>query len=160
MIFGHHFDFQSEPILQKEYSSFLSDSSYSLENQTMKVVEFSQLSLLDDFSLKTDWLDMSGQKARYHSTLPFEDVDGDLSWALEIKDIVTLVWDVSDQKIIYTKGKNYTPQRLRFWIYHTFFPLVLELQRKYRILHVGSVEIEGKPVLFSAFSFGGKSTLT
>ena len=37
---------------------------------------------------------------------------------------------------------------------------MLELRGIYHILHVGSVEIEGKPVLFSAPSFGGKSTMT
>jgi len=58
------------------------------------------------------------------------------------------------------KGEHYTPERLQFWIFHTFFPIVLELEHTYRILHVGAVEVEGKPVLFSAFSFGGKSTLT
>ena len=102
---------------------------------------------------------MSGQEARYHSEIPFKVAKKNFSWALEIKDVVTLIWDASDKKIIYTKGKNYTPQRLRFWVFHTFFPIVLELEQIYHILHVGSVEIEGKPVLFSAFSFGGKSTL-
>jgi hypothetical protein len=82
------------------------------------------------------------------------------SWALEIKDVVTLIWDAKSRNIFYIKGNNYTPKQLRYWIFHTFFPIVLELERTYRILHVGSVEIEGKPVLFSAFSFGGKSTLT
>ena len=97
---------------------------------------------------------MSGQQMRYYSSISFEQADKSLSWALEIKDVLTLVWDAKDKKIIYIKGENYTPQRLRFWVYHTFFPLVLELQRIYRILHVGAVEINGKPVLFSAFSFG------
>ena len=159
MIFGHSFDFQNEPILQKEFLSFPSDPSYYSENKTICVVESSKSSLLKEFPFKTEWFALSGQETRYHSLLPFEDIDEEFTWALEIKGVVTLIWDASDQKIIYTKGSNYTPQRLRFWIYHTFSPMVLELQRKYRILHVGAVEIEGKPVLFSAFSFGGKSTL-
>lgn len=160
MIFGHSFDFQNEPILQKEFLSFPSDPSYYSENKTICVVESSKNSFLKEFPFKTEWFALSGQETRYHSLLPFEDIDEDFTWALEIKDVVTLIWDASDQKIIYTKGSNYTPKRLQFWIFHTFFPMVLELQRKYRILHVGAVEIEGKPILFSAFSFGGKSTLT
>ena len=83
-----------------------------------------------------------------------------LDWALEIKDIVVLIWDSKKQKIFYKKNRNYTARQLQFWILHTFFPIVLELEHVYHILHVGSVEVEGKPVLFSAFSFGGKSTLT
>jgi hypothetical protein len=160
MIFGHHFDFQSEPFLKKEYNSFPSDPSFYTNNKTIQVIEVAEFFCSDTFPLTRGWFPMSGQEARYFSSLPFKETDEDFSWALEIKDVVTLIWDASDQKIIYSKGENYTPQRLRFWVYHTFFPLVLELKRKYRILHVGSVEIEGKPVLFSAFSFGGKSTLT
>jgi len=159
MVFGHRFDFQSEPFLQKEFLSFPSDPSHYPENETIRVVESPKPSLLDEFPLKSDWFNMSGQEARYHSAFLFEEVE-EFTWALEIKDVLTLIWDASDKKIIYSKGEDYAPQRLRFWIYHTFFPLVLELQRKYHILHVGSVEIKGKPVLFSAFSFGGKSTLT
>lgn len=160
MVFGHRFDFQCEPALQKEFLSFPSDPSQYPENPTIRVIASSKRSLLDAFTLKTDWMDMSGQKARYHSIHPYEETGGEFPWALEIKNVVTLTWQPSDQKIIYSKGKHYTSQRLRFWVYHTFFPLVLELERKYRILHVGAVEIKGKPVLFSAFSFGGKSTLT
>lgn len=160
MVFGHRFDFQSEPVLQKEFLSFPSDPSQYSENPTIQVVVSSKPSRLDDFPLKTDWFDMSGQKARYHSIHAYEETDREFNWALEIKDVVTLIWDAVDKKIIYSKGEYYTPERLRFWIYHTFFPLVLELERKYHILHVGAVEIKGKPVLFSAFSFGGKSTLT
>ena len=160
MIFGHRFDFQSEPVLQKEFNSFPSNPSYYSENKIIEVVESSNTSLLKEFPLKTDWVDMSGQKARYYSMHSFEEADEEFAWALEIRDVVTLIWNASDKKIIYNKGENYTPKRLQFWIFHTFFPIVLELEHIYHILHVGSVEIKGKPVLFSAFSFGGKSTLT
>ena len=159
MIFGHRFDFQSEPVLKEAYASFTSDPSHYPDNRTIPVVESFE-AFLDAFSLKTDWVDMSGQRARYYSTVPFEKREEDFSWALEIQDVVTLLWDGKEKKIIYTKGENYAPKRLQFWIFHTFFPIVLELEKKYRILHVGSVEIKGKPVLFSAFSFGGKSTMT
>ena len=160
MIFGHCFYFESEPVLKKEYHSFPTDPSSYPENSTIEVVRSSKPSLLDTFHFKTEWSDMSGEKARYLGVTPFEDVDKAFSWALEIKDVVSIMWDAEDKKIIYTQGVNYTPKRLQFWIFHTFFPIVLELEHIYRILHVGSVEIEGKPVLFSAFSFGGKSTMT
>jgi len=160
MIFGHYFDFQDEPILEEEYSAFPSKPSNYSEKKTIQVIESSNTLLLDEFPLTTKWVSMSGQEARYYSSIPFEKSDEDFTWALEIKDVVTLMWDASEKKIIYNKGENYSPKRLQFWIFHTFFPIVLELEHIYRILHVGSVEIEGKPVLFSAFSFGGKSTMT
>jgi len=160
MIYGHRFDFQNEPVLQKEYNSFPSKSSNYPDNKIIQVVETDKYSSMADFPLRTDWVIMSGQEARYYSIAPFEKRSAHFTWALEIKDVVIIIWDASDKKIMYSKGKDYTPQRLRFWIFHTFFPIVLELEDIYRILHVGSVEIEGKPILFSAFSFGGKSTLT
>jgi len=109
---------------------------------------------------KSNMIPMSGQEVRYLSEGSFTKAGKSFSWALEIKDVVTLVWDAKARNILYMKGNNYTPEQLRYWIFHTFFPIVLELERTYRILHVGSVEVEGKPILFSAFSFGGKSTLT
>ncbi len=160
MIFGHHFDFLDEPILQKEYNTFFHTVPNTLNTKMIQVVKLDHSTLLNEFSFISDWTEMSGQKAKYYSEKPISKLGIHFSWALEIKDVVTLIWESKKRQIIYLKGKNYTPKRLQFWIFHTFFPLVLELERIYSILHVGSVEIENKPVLFSAFSFGGKSTLT
>jgi len=156
MIFGHHLDFQNEPVLREEYSGYPAASA----DCTSKIIPVVESDHIDNFPLKTDWVELSGQLARYYSLTPYEKSNGCFPWALEIQCVLTLTWDAVGQKIIYKKGKNYTPERLRFWIYHTFFPIVLELERIYRILHVGAVEVEGKPILFSAPSFGGKSTLT
>lgn len=152
IVFSHNIVFKNEEILQ--------DDIFNDTLETIYIIEKSDFLLRKNFPLISDWSLMSGQQMRYYSTISFEQADTSLSWALEVKDVLTLIWDAENRKIIYIKGENYTPERLRFWVYHTFSPLVLELQRIYRILHVGSVEIDGKPVLFSAFSFGGKSTLT
>lgn len=157
MIFGHKFDFKDEHELSDEYAS---ESSFYTQNSPIDVIHASTFSLNQVFSETSDWILMSGQETRYWSKVPFHQADIDFTWALEIKDVVTLIWDASDKKIFYTKGKHYTPKRLQFWVFHTFFPIVLEMEHIYRILHVGSVEIEGKAILFSAFSFGGKSTMT
>jgi len=152
IVFGHNFLFVDEHMFQNAVS----------ENdlETIRIVEHLDFGFDQRFKLKTTWFNASGQEVRYLSHVPFYQADKDFSWSFEIKDVVILIWDAESRKIMYIKGKNYTPERLRFWIFHTFFPIVLELERTYRILHVGSVEIEGRPVLFSAFSFGGKSTLT
>ena len=109
-------------------------------------------------TLKTSWFPLSGQEARYHSAVPFHEASQTFSWGLEIKDVLSLVWDAKKREIHYSHGEHYSPERLRFWVLHTFLPLVLELERSYHIVHVGAVEVEGNPILFSAFSFGGKST--
>ena len=59
----------------------------------------------------------------------------------------------------YQKLTNYEPKLLEFWILHTILPIVFTLEKRYAILHVGSIEIEGNPIVFTAPSFGGKSTL-
>lgn len=160
LIFGHYFDFKAESIWLSE--PLFSDSEVLLpnDNKTICVSECPDDVSMNNFPFQTTWVEMSGQEVRYYSTLPFEKTYQTSTWALEVKDAVTLIWNAPSKNISYIKGKNYTPHRLRFWIFHTFFPIVLELERVYRILHVGSVEIKGKPVLFSAPSFGGKSTLT
>ncbi len=156
MIFGHHFDFQNESVLRKEYSTYSNINTLHNKNNIISVTESLTI---DEFPLKTDWIELSGQNGRYHTYFPYEESKGIFSWALEIQSVITLVWDSEKQKIIYVKGKSYTARQLQFWIFHTFFPIVLELEHIYRILHVGSVEVENKPILFSARSFGGKSTM-
>ena len=47
-----------------------------------------------------------------------------------------------------------------YWFSHTFLPIVFTMENIYYFLHAGAVEIDSKPVLFVADSFGGKSTMT
>ncbi len=103
---------------------------------------------------------MSGRTLYYLSDEAFENIDSCCEWGIEIENVLTLRWDPEERRIYYRKEKFFTRGRLRFWVLHTFLPLVFELERRYRILHVGSVLVEEKPILFSAFSFGGKSTMT
>ncbi len=128
--------------------------------ETIKIEE--NLTCIENLELtkKSNLISMSGQEVHYISARDFNSADRGFSWGAEIVNVLTLAWNAKEKKIYYRKGKQYAPERLRFWVLHTFLPLVLELERTYRILHVGSVEVEGKPILFSAFSFGGKSTLT
>lgn len=106
------------------------------------------------------WLPVSGREARYLGREPFERADRHFSWALEIKDTMLLFWDAERRSIVCSPQKHYRAELLRFWVLHTFLPMVLEIERSCCILHVGAVEVEGRAVLFSAPSFGGKSTLT
>jgi len=138
----------------------LDNGSFSNDLKTVHIKENAENLSSIEFPLRTGWIELSGQEVRYHSSVPFHDAKEVFSWGLEVKDVVTLIWNVQKREILYLKGKNYRADRLRYWVFHTFFPLVLELEKKYRILHVGSVEIYGKPILFSAASFGGKSTMT
>lgn len=152
MIFQHHFDFKDEVTLQSTFEDGI--------GEIIPVRECSQKEILNSLPISYEWTLMSGQEARYLSTTPFTSDSYDVSFGLEIKNILTLFWNNEAKEILYSKEKEYTPYRLQFWLYHTFFPIILDLSRRYHILHVGSVEIEGRPIIFSAPSFGGKSTMT
>ena len=159
-IYGYHICFCDEKQIQdNEYPFSSHPDKHALSSKLISVRKSPIQTVIDRFSIVTDWYDMSGQKARYCANAPFASAGSDFSWALDIQGVMTLLWNPSEQTIYYTKNEGYSQERLRFWVYHTFFPMVLELMRRYTILHVGAVEVEGVPILFSAPSFGGKSTM-
>ena len=153
MIFAHCLNFKNEKTL-----NFRLD--ISLLNPCINIFEDSTYVLEDIFPIVSDVYTLSGRRTYYYTLIPFEESDIHPLWALKVENLMTLIWDSHKKTIFYIKDKEYSAEKLRFWVYHTFFPLVLELENKYHMIHVGAVEIEGLPVLFSAFSFGGKSTLT
>ncbi|SFV70644.1 hypothetical protein MNB_SV-3-432 [hydrothermal vent metagenome] len=160
MIHGHQFIFRDEPLLREEYEAFSLLYPPQTHDSTIEVIKATDVGVIKKFAYQSDWRLLSAQNVRYWSHLPFEKVGKGESWGLEVKGVLFLLWEASTRKIIYIKDKGFTPYRLRFWIYHTFFSIVLDLEEKYTMMHVGAVEIARKPVFFSAPSFGGKSTLT
>lgn len=81
-------------------------------------------------------------------------------WMFSIDSVVSFTWEKASNHIyykLYEKGDN---KLLQYWLLHTFLPLYLSIEGRYELIHAGGVEINNKPVLFIAPSFGGKSTLT
>ena len=157
MIHAHHFYFADQSELQEEYESFGFERTGLKSKNTIIVKEINQHK---GFYTRSIVRYLSGRECAYLSDKPFEQLGKNDSWGLEVQDLLTLVWDSPSRSIVYGRGRLFTPELLRFWVLHTFFPIVLEIEKKYRVLHVGAVEVEGGPILFSAASFGGKSTLT
>jgi len=157
MIHAHHFYFADQPLLQREYESFGFGTKEESSANTIRVEEIKSY---DGFECRTILRYLSGRASYYLSNVSFDKIGKDEDWGLEIVNVLTLVWESKNRKILYTKGENFTPRLLQFWIFHTFFPIVLELQGSYKMLHVGAVEAAGGSILFAAPSFGGKSTLT
>ncbi len=152
MIFQCHFDFKDEALLQGIQQKEV--------REVIPVRESTQKKISKMLPFTYEWITMSGQEARYLSVTPFTPHNYDISFGLEIKNRLTLAWDRDKKEILYSKGQGYSPDKLQFWLYHTFMPILLEFRNLYHILHVGAVKIEDKTVLFSAPSFGGKSTMT
>ena len=130
------------------------------EQRCVPVRETTTDTLTRMFNKRSEASSVSGRRIRYHGDASFgrQNSEG-FSWGLEIEDVVTLIWEHQSKSVLYIRGKNYSDELLRFWLFHTFFPLVLEMESHYRILHAAAVEIDGRTILFSAPSHGGKSTL-
>ena len=152
MIYQYHIDFKDEVVLRTILEKNVRGS--------IVVREDNHLKLSETLPVTSIWHPIGKEKVRYLNTADFPKINTDTDWGLEVKDVLTLFWSKAREEIHYRQGKGYRPDRLRFWVYHTFFPITLERRSIYHILHVGSVEIAGRPVLFSAPSFGGKSTMT
>jgi serine kinase of HPr protein (carbohydrate metabolism regulator) len=77
-----------------------------------------------------------------------------------IHEVLTFSVKKGDNTIyykLYEKGNEYL---LKYWLSHTFLPVLFTLEDIYYFLHAGAVEVEDEPILFIAASFGGKSTMT
>jgi len=150
MIFGHSIEFVDEPRLNFHTSSYVSTSHIYVKEIPSP-----------DFEIYTDFFPHSLRNVRYGYHHPMRETKGKgVEWTMEIQNVLTLVWFPKRQTIGYQKGNEYTPERLRFWLYHTFLPLLFQMEELYHILHAGCVEVAGKAVIFMAPSFGGKSTMT
>ncbi len=152
IVFNHNIHFVDEP--------GLSSSKHNPELETVQIARnlgaFMNCQWLD----QTEWMEMSLQKCRYTAEKVFGECLGSCRWGLEIKGVVAITWCNGSGLIEYKPLVHFSPERLQFWVLHTLLPIMFTLRQQFEFLHVGSVEIAGKPVLFSAESFGGKSTMT
>lgn len=103
---------------------------------------------------------IQGREVMLLSDLPMSKPVGHQRWAFQIKDVVTFYWKTGDPTINYLAHAKWSPELQRYWLLHTVLPVYFTLQGSYYILHGGAVEIDGKPILFTAPSNGGKSTMT
>ena len=82
------------------------------------------------------------------------------SWAFNVEGVITFFWKSRSSTINYIAQKGFTSQLLEYWSLHTLLPIFFTVEEKFDFLHAGAVEVECKPILFVAESFGGKSTMT
>lgn len=90
----------------------------------------------------------------------FENLQSNQNIYFQIEDVMTFFVRLNTNKIYYKFHKYGNEELLKYWLYHTFLPILFTLENKYYFIHAGAVEVKGNPILFIANSFGGKSTLT
>lgn len=81
-------------------------------------------------------------------------------WGFHIKDVVFFWWKNKTNIIYYKLETAGTPELLSYWLLHIALPMFFTAEEHYAFLHAGAIEVQGKPILFLAESFGGKSTMT
>ena len=81
-------------------------------------------------------------------------------WSFEVKEIVIFFWHSGTLTLEYQKQDHFTEKLLEYWALHIVLPIFFTIEETYDFLHTGAVEVDGKPILFAAESFGGKSTMT
>ena len=94
------------------------------------------------------------------SSFPFRENIADQRWTFEVENIVGFSWEKGSNSIEFFERQEGNETLTKYWFLHTFLPIYLTIEAKCELIHAGSVEIDNKPVLFIAPSYGGKSTLT
>ncbi len=150
--FDFNIHFQDEPSLD--------DGIYDSSKDNFTIVQSDGSDAFDTFNVQSPFIPMSGREARYGAEKAYAECKKGCRWGMDIKDVVSIFWHCGEHTIVYVPQQDFTPELLQFWILHTILPIALTLEERYDILHVGAVEVDGKPILFSAESFGGKSTMT
>lgn len=137
---------------EKEVSSFFTD--------TVIVRESLLSNKQEKLSYKLKFFNNQGRDIALYSDEKFSSAKRDKLWAFQIEGVVTFYWYSGSLTLEYVKDDNFTEALLEYWCLHIVLPVFFTSEEKYDFLHAGAVEVEGKPVLFVAESFGGKSTMT
>ncbi|MBT8039536.1 MAG: hypothetical protein KJN78_04810 [Gammaproteobacteria bacterium] len=82
------------------------------------------------------------------------------SWCFEVKDVARFYWREGSATIQFEYLTDGSEDLLAFWLIHIVVPLWFTLEGTGEFFHACSVEIDGAPIMFTAPSMGGKSTLT
>ncbi len=111
-------------------------------------------------SHKIAFINNQGRDIALYSEGKFNALSKDQMWAFEVEGVLTFYWQQGSLKLEYVEHENFTDALLEYWVLHSVLPILFTVRETYDFLHAGAVEVEGKPILFIAESFGGKSTMT
>ena len=150
--FNFNIHFQDEPSLD--------DGLYDSTKENIRIVKSSDSAMFEKLQHKSKYTPLSGREARYGAEMEFSLCREGCQWGVDVQGLVRFVWYCGDRTLHYLPQPALTPELLQFWSLHTIIPMMLALDESYSVLHVGAVEAAGEALIFSAESFGGKSTMT
>ena len=73
--------------------------------------------------------------------------------------IVEFSWMIGSRRVSYKTLESVENKAFKYWLAHALLPVYFSIEQIYLMFHMSSVEIGGRACLFSAPSFGGKSTM-
>ncbi len=132
-------------------------SSYA---DTITVREKASQTKTKKLSYKLNFFNNQGRDNALYTDKRFTQTEQGQLWAFKIEGVVTFYWQSGSLILEYVKHENFTETLLVYWYLHIVLPVFFTIEETYDFLHAGAVEVEGKPILFVAESFGGKSTMT
>lgn len=141
-LYGHDVKLNSKPNI----------SQYSLVEETFFYDEY--------LTFKINLYNNQYREVSILSDKPFDNIQKNQTISFIVKDVLVFTSNLNQKEILLYRDKECTDDLVKYWLYHTFFPILLTFENRYYFLHSAGVEIENKPVFFIADSFGGKSTLT
>ncbi len=150
--YGHAIKFIPALSNNKELSASYTDTISIQENSTKH--------LSNNLSYKMQFFNNQGRDIALYTDRVFSRTQKDQPWSFDIEGVVTFYWYSGSLILEYVKHKNFTKELLEYWCLHIVLPVFFTIEETYDFLHAGAVEVEGKPILFVAESFGGKSTMT
>lgn len=124
------------------------------------VQESSLVNREEKLSHKMIFFNNQGRNIALYTDRPFMRTSVEQRWCFDVEGVVSFFWTSGELTIDYVKAENFTSQLLVYWTLHVVLPIFLTIEEHCYFLHAGAVEIDEKPVLFVAESFGGKSTMT
>ena len=150
--YNHYIEFNS--LLKKDKKVF------GLNKETIRVYEASLDREPIIHSKKLKFFNNQGREVSLYTDREFTVTQNGQMWAFEVEGVVTIYWQSGSFVLEYNKHENFSESLLEYWVVHAALPFFFTIEAKYDFLHAGAVEVDEKPVLFTAESFGGKSTMT
>ena len=134
------------------------DGTYTKQKNTKLLQESQDLEV--DTSHLLYFQNNQNRRVAITSDKPFTDNQTEQTLNFHVEDVVTFSAQKNHDTIYYKVYKEGNDELVKYWFSHTFLPILFTFEDIYYFLHAGAVEINFKPVLFVADSFGGKSTMT
>lgn len=106
------------------------------------------------------FMNNQGRNLTLYTDRPFARSFKGQKWIFDVKGVMTFFWFSSEKTIYYVPRQHFSEKLLEYWTLHIVLPIFLTIEEYCYFLHAGAVKIKDTAVMFTAESFGGKSTMT